>query len=235
MRDRHAESSLKHKLHYEFWRTAAQIYLVLAHRIQEIDGHRVPQTGPVLLIANHQSFLDPPAIGIGARPRHLDFIARGGLFSNPSFGKFIAALNSIPIREDGGDAAAMKEALRRIGMGRAVLVFAEASRTPDGTTQPFKRGVAVLVRRCNCPVVPVAIEGAFDAWPRSRPLPDPFSGKRVAIAYGEPIEHASLKAMSADDAMQRLYDEVEHERQRAAAYLRRVTHGVQPCVEQSPA
>lgn len=227
LRDRHPGSSTRHRLFFEFCRTLCQLYLVGAYRTIELDGQRVPQTGPVLLVANHQSFIDPPAIGIGARPRHLDFIARGGLFSNPAFGRLISALNSIPIREDGGDAAAMKEALRRIGTGRAVLVFPEASRSVDGVTRPFKRGVAVLVRRAGCPVIPVGIEGAFDAWPRTSPLPRLF-GHRVAVAYGEPIPHAELKALSPDDAMQRLHDEVEAQRLRAGEALRRATRGRLP-------
>lgn len=204
-----------------------QLFLVSAYRTIEIDGHRVPQTGPLLVVANHQSFLDPPAIGVAGRPRHFDFIARGGLFDNPAFARLISACNSIPIREEGGDAAAMKEALRRTAMGRAVLVFPEASRTKDGATQPFKRGVAVLIRRANCPVVPAGIEGAFDAWPRSSSLPR-LLGQRIAVAFGEPIPHADLKAMPPDDAMQRLQGEVEKQRERASDALLRATRGRRP-------
>ncbi|MEL6741570.1 MAG: lysophospholipid acyltransferase family protein, partial [Planctomycetota bacterium] len=143
LRDRHPGSTGGHRVFFEFCRSMCQLFLVSAYRTIEIDGHRVPQTGPLLVVANHQSFLDPPAIGVAGRPRHFDFIARGGLFDNPAFARLISACNSIPIREEGGDAAAMKEALRRTAMGRAVLVFPEASRTKDGATQPFKRGVAV--------------------------------------------------------------------------------------------
>ena len=98
--------------------------------------------------------------------------------------------------------------LRRLEGGRAVLIFPEGSRTTDGRVAPFKRGVAVLVKRSRCPVVPVALEGAYEAWPRSRRLPR-WLGHRVAVMYGRPIPHDELMHGGADAALLRLHDEVE--------------------------
>src|SRR5690606_14453303 len=96
------------------------------------------ETGPLLIVANHQSFLDPPIVGTPLE-RHLDFIARSGLFADERFGRLIHTLNAIPIKEEGGDAAAMKEALRRLGAGRAVLLLPEAGEAAVGAGPRTRR------------------------------------------------------------------------------------------------
>jgi 1-acyl-sn-glycerol-3-phosphate acyltransferase len=178
----------------------------------------------LLIVANHQSYLDPPVIGCAIRNRHLDYIARAGLFENRVVGAFIAAMNSIPIREEGGDTAAIKEVLRRLGEGRAVLIFPEGTRSPDGAMRPFKRGVAVLVKRARCPVLPVAVEGAFDAWPRDRKQPR-FWGQRLSAMIGEPIGYDELMRNGPDAALALLEREIDSMRLKLRAQMRNETEG----------
>lgn len=222
---RHEGSSFKHRLFYDLWKRSLRLpfhtFLPMTVRHPE----RVPETGPLLIVANHQSFLDPPIVGTPLE-RHLDFIARSGLFADERFGRLIHTLNAIPIKEEGGDAAAMKEALRRLGAGRAVLLFPEGSRTFDGAIGPFKRGVAVLVKRARCPVLPVAVEGAFDAWPRTRRLPR--LGARVAVMYGHPIPHDELIESGADAALARLRADIDRMRLELREILRAKTGGRYP-------
>lgn len=199
----------------------------IVFRVRWIGCDSVPTTGPLLIIANHQSYLDPPLISTGITRRNIDFIARAGLFRNRLFGWLIGTLNSIPITEQGGDTAAMKEALRRLADGKAVLLFPEGSRTHDGAMTPFKRGVAVLVKRAMCPVLPAAIEGAYDAWPRGRAAPR-LLGYRVAVRYGDPIPHADLMADGPDAALRRLEREIDTMRLGLRAELRERTNGRLP-------
>jgi len=225
-RDRHPGSSLGHLVTYEFCRQAAYWFMRTTMNLDTLNAERVPLDGPLLVVANHQSFLDPPAIGGPIWERHFEFLARASLWKFGPFGKLIASLNSIPIAE-GGDAAAMKEALARLHAGRAVVVFPEGSRTFDGKTQPFKRGAAVLVKRARCPVIPAAIEGAYDAWPRTRKRPRVF-GPPIAVAYGHPIPHAELMADGPDAALERLAREVETLRGKLHTHLRQRTNGRYP-------
>jgi 1-acyl-sn-glycerol-3-phosphate acyltransferase len=83
------------------------------------------------------------------------------------------------------------------------MLFPEGARSPDGAMRPFKRGVWLLLTRAKCPILPVAVEGAFDIWPRSRSLPAIFR-RRIAIAIGEPIPFDVLAAMEADAGLAHL-------------------------------
>jgi 1-acyl-sn-glycerol-3-phosphate acyltransferase len=209
---------------YSFARLLTNFLLTVGYRFRVFGSERVPISGPLLIVANHQSYLDPPLIGAAIRRRHLDFIARAGLFESPLLARIISTFNSIPIREEGGDAAAIKEVLRRLEAGRAVLIFPEGTRSPDGAMRPFKRGVAVLVKRARCPVLPVAVEGAFDAWPRDRGRPK-FWGRRLAVCIGEPIPYSELMAQGGDAALARLEQEIDRMRLGLRERMRRETGG----------
>lgn len=175
--------------------------------LRGIDVRNVPATGAVLLAPNHQSYLDPPFIGCLVRQRNLDYIARIGLFVGP-LGWLITALSSIPIRGSGADKGTIKEVVARLKMGRATLIFPEGSRTVDGKMEPFQGGVALLAKMADCPVVPVAITGAYKAWPRTRKFPLPWSA-RVIVKYGKPIPAKELLEGGSDAAMARLRSEIE--------------------------
>ncbi|MFG0305203.1 MAG: lysophospholipid acyltransferase family protein [Phycisphaerales bacterium JB040] len=215
-------------VYYATVQTLAALALMVLFRARWRGTGRVPRHGAFLVVANHQSFLDPPLVSVMCGRRHIDFIARGGLFGNAAFGRLISSLGSIPIREDGrGDLPAMKEALARLGRGQAVLVFPEGSRSFDGSMSEFKRGVAVLVKRANCPVVPVGLDGLYDAWPRTRRWPRAFGG-RIAGVIGEPIDHGELMSGGVEAGMRRLEREVDALRLEARGMLRRATRGRYP-------
>jgi 1-acyl-sn-glycerol-3-phosphate acyltransferase len=208
-------------LFYDLARSLVWLLFVLVYRLRCVGSRRVPDRGALLIVANHVSFLDPPAVGVCIPRRQLDYMARMGLFKNRAFGGLISALHSIPVREDGkGDTAAIKAVLERLEQGRAVLIFPEGSRSADGRMQAFKRGVAVLVKRAPCPVLPVGIAGAHEAWPRGRRLPRVL-GQRVGVAFGEPIGHEELMAGGADEALRRLEGEVGRLAARAERLVRR--------------
>lgn len=204
--DRQPGSPLRKVLFYEFVLRTVRLSFKLAFRAKGYDSLNVPASGPVLLAANHESFLDPPMIAVLLYHRHLEFIARGSLFKG-FFGRVIKALNAIPLKDESGDAGAIKEALRRLELGRAVLIFPEGSRTPDGQMHEFKRGVALLVKKGKCPVVPVAIAGAYERWPIGQKKPR-LRGPRVRVIYGPPIPYDDLMKNGADAALERVRAEV---------------------------
>jgi 1-acyl-sn-glycerol-3-phosphate acyltransferase len=212
-----------------YWgcRLAAHLALRVIYRLTIAGAGNAPRSGPLLVVSNHQSHLDAPAIGVAFRRTDVVYLARRSLFRVRPFAWLIRTLNAIPIEDDRGDLGAIRAALGALRDGRAVLVFPEGSRTADGALAPFKRGAWLLLSRAHCPVLPVAVEGAFDAWPRGRALPRLW-GCRISIAIGPPIPHERLAAMTADDGLAYLAATVDALRLAARADLRRATRGRYP-------
>jgi 1-acyl-sn-glycerol-3-phosphate acyltransferase len=129
-----------------------------------------PTAGGALICSNHQSFFDPVLIGICFR-KQLNYLARQSLFRSTVFGGICRYLDAIPIDRDGMGLSGVKETLRRLKRGEIVVVFPEGTRTLDGRVGDFKPGICALVRRGKVPILPAAVDGAFDAWPRTRRFP----------------------------------------------------------------
>jgi len=160
----------------------------------------------VLFVSNHQSFLDPIIVGIGTR---LPFfaLARSTLFHHPVLGWLIRSLSAIPVEQGAGDLSAMRQCVDVLKADQPLLIFPEGARTLDGRTHPFETGTMLLIKRARPRVVPVAIEGAFEVWPRGARRPRPFG--RIAVAFAESIDAETLLAMGAEEARAHLADLVE--------------------------
>jgi 1-acyl-sn-glycerol-3-phosphate acyltransferase len=185
-----------------------------------------PRRGPALLIANHQSFLDPVAIGCG-RPRHLHYLARKTLFDNWLLAWFLRRYNCVPIDQEGIGIEGIRNITARIAAGHAVLVFPEGERTHDGQLQPLKAGIALLFKRTSTPVIPVGIAGAFAAWPRTRrfPIPSPIflapTDRSLAVAIGRPRDSQELLRLPREEMLNVLTNDIAREVKRAEAIRRK--------------
>lgn len=209
---------------YGVLKALCRALLVVVFRARAYHAERVPREGALILAANHQSYIDPPLVGAFIK-REASYIARAGLFKFKPFGACLRAINCVPLQENTGDAGAIREAIRRLEGGHAVLIFPEGSRSMDGAMHEYKRGVALLVKRAKCPVVPVAVEGCWDAWPRGG---KPRAFVPVAVMYGQAIAYDELMKDGADAALQRLARETQAMRMELRAKLRERTAGKYP-------
>lgn len=205
---------------YDACRKLCRLVVRVLYRARALHLERVPQSGAVLLVSNHQSHFDPPLVGGFITWRSTCYLARDSLFKNPLFGRLIGALGSIPVSRGQADTAAIRAAIERLREGTALLLFPEGTRSATGELGTFKRGAALLLRRAKCPVIPVGVSGPLDAFPRHRVFPRLF-GVRIAVAYGEPIDHAELMALGDDGALARLRDEIDALRLEAEGARRR--------------
>jgi cytidylate kinase len=178
-----ARRAAQHSRLYAVCKPIAAAIMRTLWRLEGRGMHHVPATGPVLLVSNHSSVLDPPFVG-GVAPRQLTFLAKAELFSLPGFGRLIYGLNARPVRREGADAAALRAALRVLEQGGALLVFPEGTRGEEGTLRPLKPGAALLAVLSGAPVVPVYVRGSGRAWPRGRWLPRPA---KVVVTFGPPL------------------------------------------------
>jgi len=181
--------------YYWFMRLGCQILMPPFWRIRVFDRHHEPARGGAVYIANHQSFLDPMLVGFGLR-RPLNYMARASLFRMPGFRQLIRSVNAFPVRRGTADTGAMKEAMRRIKNGGQVLVFAEGTRTQTGHVGAFLPGVALLSRRAARWTVPVMIDGAFEAWPRTQRWPGIGN---IVVRFGEAISQEEARKMPPHD------------------------------------
>ncbi|MCW5764412.1 MAG: 1-acyl-sn-glycerol-3-phosphate acyltransferase [Phycisphaeraceae bacterium] len=212
--------SLSGLLLYEFCWHLCWLGLTLFYRLRCFGSQHVPADGAFLVVVNHQSHFDPVLAGMAMRRRHLNFLARSTLFKNPLFGGLIARLNAVPLKQGEGDRGAIRTSLEQLAEGRAMLVFPEGSRTGDGRMHQFKRGAWLLMSKAGCPILPVAVEGAYDTWKRGSPLPRLF-GRRIAVRIGPPIPAQTLLAMPADEGLRYLARVVDDLRQSLVEPLER--------------
>ena len=129
------------------------------------NPERVPLQGPVILAANHASFLDPPLVGASLN-RALNYLARDTLFRVPVVGWLLRLWKVVPVDRDGGGAAGLRGIFDRLLQGGAILLFPEGTRTHDGQLQPTRSGIGLVVIKSTAPVVPVRIFGAYEAYGR---------------------------------------------------------------------
>lgn len=167
---------------YGFLRILSQIVFSAFWRYRSFGRENVPCGGGVLIVCNHQSYVDPLLIGVGLN-RQIHIMARRSLFHKfILFRWLILSLNAFPLNDSGVDVGAMKEAIRRLKRGKIVLLFPEGTRTSDGSIGEIHPGIASIARRSGSPVVPAVIDGAFEVWPRARKL---FRfGPAVKVAFG---------------------------------------------------
>ena len=153
-------------------------------RLRFVHRERMINHGPVILAANHQSFLDPPFAG-SASDRGIYFLARRTLLDGPILGWLLPKLNVIPVdSETGKDRTALKALIRILKAGEGTLVFPEGQRSPDGLLQPVLPGLGLVIAKTLAPVVPMRIFGAHDAWPIGQKWP---RFRPVTVVVGEPL------------------------------------------------
>ncbi|MFL6588583.1 MAG: lysophospholipid acyltransferase family protein [Chthoniobacterales bacterium] len=175
-------------------------------RLRVVHRERMINHGPVILAANHQSFLDPPLAG-SVSDRGIYFLARKSLLDGPVLGWLLPKLNVIPVDSEGGrDRTALKALIRILRAGEGTLVFPEGARTLDGKLQPAQPGLGLVIAKTLAPVVPMRIFGAYEAWPIHEKWPRPRS---VTIVVGEPLYFTEADLQGAGkDLYQRLSQRV---------------------------
>lgn len=178
--------------HFCYW------WVGSCYRYRAWGTHHIPRTGPVLFLSNHQSFLDPILVGLGAHRRQFYALARSTLLRPKIFGWLIRSLNAIPVERGASDVGALRQCIDVLQRGHALLLFPEGRRTEDGSVGAFQNGTLLIIKRAMPQVVPVAIEGAFQAWPRTRALPKATG--RVGAMFGQPIAPQDLLEMGATNA-----------------------------------
>jgi 1-acyl-sn-glycerol-3-phosphate acyltransferase len=183
-------------------------------------GANVP-AGPVLMVSNHQSFMDPVLVGLASTRRRVSFLARETLYKNKKLAWMMRSLDALSIDHRGFSREGLQATLDFLHQGKVVCIFAEGERTHTGEVEPFKPGISLLMKRVKAPIVPVGIAGAYDAWPRTRRLPRlapvfaPPSPATIAVSVGKPIAPEAYAGLPREEMLEDLRQKVEAERLKA--------------------
>jgi len=176
---------------YRFIRFLCWISVTVLFRFRWQGADHVPAAGPLLVVSNHQSHLDPVLAGV-ACPRQLHALARRTLFVGP-FGWLIHSLGAFPIDLESSGLGGLKTSLQVLKRGAALLVFPEGTRSPDGQLGAFLPGFCAIARRSGATILPAAITGSHAALPRGSALP---RLRPVRLNFGDPIPPEEIADLS---------------------------------------
>lgn len=189
-------------------RTLVRIWSSLWFDLKVWGLNNVPRTGGALIVSNHQSFLDPALLG-ARLPRSMSYMAKSELFENRLLSWLIRSLGAFPVRQGAGDIRAIKETVQRLQEGRILNIFPEGSRTENGQIMPMQPGVALVARKAGVPIIPAAIIGSYEAWPKGTTM---FRMHPIRIAYGPPLDMRGMKSDQIigliDSAIRKLYEDL---------------------------
>lgn len=147
----------------------------------------IPRNPPYIICSNHQSYLDGPLIASSIPFRaetNLYFLGYRYYFELPVLKYIMKLFRIIPIDTTTNLVDALRASLYVLNNKKALCIFPEGARTPDGSIHEFKKGIGILVKYMPVPLVPVYIKGSFESWPIGKILP---ISHPITIRYGKPI------------------------------------------------
>lgn len=159
----------------EFARIIAYIFVKIFFRAEFKNLDNIPQTGSLILYANHISNADPFLVGCSIK-RMVNFMAKEELFKNKLTNKMFRGVGAFPIKRGARDVTAVKNSLLSLSKGNILCMFPEGTRRKPGKTINIKPGLAMIALKARCPVLPAAIIGK----------PQLFN--KVKIIYGKPVD-----------------------------------------------
>ncbi len=159
------------------------------------------RSGAAIIAANHASFFDPPVISISC-PQEVHFLARDSLFRIPILGRIIRGLNSHPVARGSSDAQTFRQLIQLLQKGKKVILFPEGKRCYDGELQPLEKGLSFLVYKARCGILPVYVDGTFEAWKRGAKFFRLFG--KITCVFGSPIEWEEFDGLEKREAMKRI-------------------------------
>ena len=165
-------------------------FFLLYFRLQRVGREHLPRSGPLLLAANHRSFLDPFVIGTLVK-RPVYYMAKRELFEKRWQAWILNALGAFPVDRGAGDGEAMATARAILERGDCVVVFPEGTRIRRGGLSTPKRGVGRLALETGAPIAPIAVIGTDQVrrgW-RIRP-------RKVRLRVGRPLNYPTVERCS---------------------------------------
>ncbi|MGD0336857.1 MAG: AMP-binding protein [Candidatus Omnitrophota bacterium] len=162
-------------------------------RLKVSGTENIPRIGKCILCVNHSSYLDAfiveASVPLSLR-KGLFFVGFRAYFEQPFIKNIVKYIRVIPIDPGMHFVEAMQASSYVLKNDKIVCIFPEGQRTIDGNVKEFKKGVGILAKELNIPLIPVLITGSYESWPRTKSLPRPYP---IKITFGRPFDFGELK------------------------------------------
>jgi long-chain acyl-CoA synthetase len=194
-----------------FWYLVTRLFQVISldlFQLKVTGVEKLPLTGAYIISSNHQSYIDP-AILASVFPSEVFYrafaVGTSEIFGKGFMRRLARSIKVIVVDPDANLIPAMRAGAFGLRHGGVLVLYPEGERSIDGTPKIFKKGAAILSIHMQVPIVPVAIDGFYDVWPRSKP----FQGfKPLRIEIGDPIAPPPESAAS-EEAYEKLTAELK--------------------------
>jgi long-chain acyl-CoA synthetase len=194
------------------WFGASRLAQIAARDLFELQVSGVenlPKEGPYILCSNHQSFIDPVVL-VSVLPwevfRRTFAVGTSDIFGSGFMRRLARELRVVVLDPDANLIPAMRAGAFGLRNGKVLILYPEGERSIDGTPRIFKKGAAILSIHMQAPIVPIAIEGFHEAWPRGKKFFQKITKLRMRI--GTPIAPPAESAAS-EEAYTRLMADVK--------------------------
>jgi len=137
-----------------------RVLFSVGFRVRVTGRENVPSSGPLIICANHVSWLDPPLVAV-VMPRQVHFVAKEELFGYPVIGWVLTRSGVIPVRRGQSDRRMIRESIRVLRSEESLGLFPEGTRQRTRQLARFAHGAAYLAVKCDTPVLPVGVSGEY--------------------------------------------------------------------------
>ena len=168
---------------YRFIRAIARTLFTCYFRFEATGLEHFPREGGCIVVANHASFLDPILVCVAA-PRVIHYITYAYFYYHAAIHWACKRTHCIPIKREGNDVSALKQALRLLHAGEIIGIFPEGARSQSGKLMAGEPGVALIALKAGAPIVPIGISGAYQAFPKGAHFPKPV---KIRLTVGQPF------------------------------------------------
>ncbi len=135
------------------------------YKIKVSGTEHIPHQKPFILVANHETYIDPFLFGIFV-PFEMQFVTTADVFTTPLMRFLLKGIGTFPMRRHRQDLKSIRTMIRMIKSGQVVGIFPEGGRSTDGSPLPILKETLKLIQHSKVPILPVHLDGAYEIWPR---------------------------------------------------------------------
>ncbi len=174
---------------------AVYTYCKVVYRMRIVGKENIPKEGPIIIAANHKSFLDPPLIEITCG-RYARFLAKEELTKSKFLKLLCTLFDAILVKRDSKEVTAIKESLKTLKNGDCLTLFPEGTRNGLEKGEDVKDGVAFFAVRSGAKVIPCGIKGGKKGdW-------------KVTITYGKTLDFSKYKGAKDKETLEKVTNEI---------------------------